>query len=959
MQKSKRSQILASLLTGSMIFGGLLIVPQTVYAYTMISGGAGGNGGGGGIYAKVGEDGEAARVNGNEQESSYNIGKGEEPNGMNGGAGGKGGDLDYEMDTSSINSNEYVFIYGGFGGDGGGAGTYQNGLGGRGGDGGNINVTTDGNSLWCDVFEMRGGNGGKDFYSSGNGNKVGEGGTGGSASFTTYGSIRAEQSFSVTSGRFDIPGIVSDRGKGGDAYFHGNRVTTPNISLNRYGDSKLNFYTYMLNIDTGGTSLSLDNTIAANEEGEDGVYIDTAMLGDDDLTVYSNNNGKARIDNLYLMGKGNFNDINNAINLGRLSVSGGTINDTNWNGIIEHKYDDDNIYMGRSGITFDVNQDKTLNRNIVEEPSSIVVDNSYNFTKTGSGTLDLNSTADYSGMTIVREGKLNVGSNRLANSAGLALYGGATFDRGTADVNWDGKQLLVDSSNNQTANYIGDLSAQNSDLYFISSTAPQEPLLFVAGDVNINSSKYNVGLSGGTQIAEGTKLTLIKTDGTLTADNIEKGTGFAGIVNIGSTIEADITNAVKVSEDGENLVIGGQEPTDPENPPVDPDPEQPTDPENPPVDPDPEQPTDPENPSVDPDPEQPTDPENPPVDPEQPIDPDNPSVDPNPEKPGSGGSIVVDVSGSRAKAESKMLSEGFLGGVAFNLQGADLIADRGIASAIDATKDENSAIFAQISRGSIDYETGSSVDVDGTNMLLGAAWKHGKETTMGVFAEYGDGSYDTENNFNGINMKGSGDTSYFGGGFLARRDYIGTAAGHYYLEGSMRLGRTDNEYTNSYLRDSLGRTAHYDIDGMYYGMHVGAGYLRQIDEHRTLDMYGKLLWTRQEGDTTTLSTGERLNFSDINSWRWRMGARFNYNDGEKTGYYAGLAWEHEFDGEADATVNGFAIDKPSLKGDSGIAEIGMNYKPSADNPWILNLNVQTYFGARDGWRGGVEATYTF
>lgn len=943
MQKSKQSQILVALLTGSMIFGGLTVAPSTAQAYFMINGGTGGNGGGGGIYSKVGEDGEAARINGNEQENSYNIGKGEEPDGMNGGAGGKGGDIDYEMDTSSINSNDYITISGGLGGDGGSTSDIQLGIGGKGGEGGTVNVTTDGSLLWCNVLEIKGGAGGKDFYSS-NG-KEGDGGNGGSASFTTHGGLKVDQSFSVTSGSLEIPGIVSDRGNSGDAYFHGNTITAPNISLNRYGNSKLNFYTYMLDVNTG-TSISIDNTIAATKEGDDGVYIGTAMLGDDDLTVYSNNNGKAYIDDLYLIGSGNFNDINDAITLGHLSVSGGTINDRNWNGIIEHEYNDSNIYMGQNGITFGINQDKDLNRNIIEEKSTILSGNQtpYTLTKTGLGTLNLNGTADYSGMTIVREGKLNVGNNTLANSAGLALYGGATFDHGTADVNWDGKQLLVDGSNNLTANYIGDLSAQNSDLYFISSVSPTEPLLSVDGNVNISNSKYNVGLSGGTQIADGTKLTLIQSNGTLTADNITKGEGFDGVINIGSTIEADITNAVQVSEDGENLVIGEQKPTDPENPPVDPD--QPTDPDNPPVDPD--QPTDPDNPPIDPD--QPTDPDNPSVDPDQPIDPDN---------PGSGGSIVVDVSGSRAKSESKMLSEGFLGGVAFNLQGADLIADRGIASAIDATSNENSAIFAQISRGSIDYETGSSVDVDGTNMLLGVAWKHSDETTMGVFAEYGDGSYDTENNFNGINMKGSGDTSYFGGGFLARRDYTGTAAGHYYLEGSMRLGRTDNEYTNSYLRDSLGQIAHYDIDGMYYGMHIGAGYLRQIDENRTLDMYGRFLWTRQEGDTTTLSTGEKLNFSDINSWRWRMGARFNYNDGEKTGYYAGLAWEHEFDGEADASVNGFAIDEPSLKGDSGIAEIGMNYKPSADNPWILNLNVQTYFGARDGWRGGIEATYAF
>ena len=920
MQKSKQSQILVALLTGSMIFGGLTVAPSTAQAYFMINGGTGGNGGGGGIYSKVGEDGEAARVNGNEQESSYNIGKGEEPDGMNGGAGGKGGDLDYEIDNSSIRLSDYVAIFGGFGGDGGDGGTSDDpdlrGPGGRGGDGGNVNITTNG-SISCNIFTLSGGAAGEDFYSDRN--KVGDGGNGGSASFATDGYLRAEQSLSVSTGSF-VPSVSSPEftttgGTGGDVSFYANNITTPDISLNRHGVSKLNFHTYMLNTNVGGTSISLNNTLAAKEENDEGVYIGTAMLSNDEITIYSDNNGKAYIDNLYLMGNGNFNDESNAIELGYLSVSGGTINDNNWNGVIEHKYNNSDIYVGPSGITFDINQDRDLNRNIVEESSIVMVDNPYSLTKTGLGTLNLNGTADYSGMTIVKEGKLNVGNNSLTNSSGLTLYGGATFDEGTADVNWDEKQLLVDASNNQTANYIGDLSAQNSDLYFISNVNPQSALLSVSGDVNISNSKYNVGLSGGTQLAEGTKLTLIKTDGVLTADNIAKGEGFDGVINIGSTIEADITNAVQVSESGEDLVIGGQE----------------------------QEPSDPEEPT--------TDPENPPVDPEEPTT--------DPEKPGTGGSIVVDVSGSRAKAESKMLSEGFLGGVAFNLQGADLVADKGIASAAYVTKNEKSAIFAQISRGSIDYETGSNVDIDGTNMLLGVAWKHGAETTMGVFAEYGDGSYDTENNFGGVNMRGSGDTSYFGGGFLARRDYTGTDAGHYYLEGSMRLGRTDNEYTNSYLRDSLGNIAHYDIDGMYYGMHIGGGYLRQIDENRTLDMYGKLLWTKQEGDTTTLSTGERLDFSDINSWRWRMGARFNYNDGEKTGYYAGLAWEHEFDGEADASVNGFAIDEPSLKGDSGIAEIGMNYKPSADNPWILNLNVQTYFGARDGWRGGIEATYAF
>ena len=787
---------------------------------------------------------------------------------------------------------------------------------------------------------MGGNSGDNDYMIIGNtiGNKGG--GNGGKAIATINGTLKAKDLW------LDSGGIIANNPKasGGSVDFYAKNLNTEHITIYQRNDynNELKFNVDNLNVIKQDTLME----VAMSTQNNGNINIKTAKIGEGSTLSVDNQSGRddivVNVDKLSLVGKGNFNDIDNIVNIGQLSMNGGVLDDDNWQNLTEHLYTNPDILMEENGMTVNVDQNRVLNHNIVM--SATGNNEGYSFTKIGSGTLDLNSTADYSGMTIVREGKLNVGSNRLANSAGLALYGGATFDHGTADVNWDGKQLLVDGSNNLTANYIGDLSAQNSDLYFISSVSPTEPLLSVDGNVNISNSKYNVGLSGGTQIADGTKLTLIQSNGTLTADNITKGEGFDGVINIGSTIEADITNAVQVSEDGENLVIGEQEPTDPENPPVDPD--QPTDPDNPPVDPD--QPTDPDNPPIDPD--QPTDPDNPSVDPDQPIDPDN---------PGSGGSIVVDVSGSRAKSESKMLSEGFLGGLAFNLQGADLIADRGINSAIDVTNNENSAIFAQISRGSIDYETGSSVDMDGTNMLLGTAWKRGTETTMGIFAEYGDGSYDTKNNFNGIEMRGSGDTSYFGGGLLARRDFSGTDAGHYYLEGSMRLGRTDNEYTNSYLHDSLGRIAHYDIDGMYYGMHVGAGYLRQIDEHRTLDMYGKLLWTRQEGDTTMLSTGEKLNFSDIDSWRWRMGARFNYNDGAKVGYYAGLAWEHEFDGEASASVNNFVIDKPSLKGDSGIVEIGLNYRPSIDNPWILNLNVQNYFGARDGWRGGVEATYMF
>ena len=92
------------------------------------------------------------------------------------------------------------------------------------------------------------------------------------------------------------------------------------------------------------------------------------------------------------------------------------------------------------------------------------------------------------------------------------------------------------------------------------------------------------------------------------------------------------------------------DPSDPENPAIDPDEPgvDPSDPENPAIDPDEPgvDPSDPENPATDPDEPgvEPSDPENPAIDPDEPgvdpsdpenpaIDPDEPVVDPEPEEP--------------------------------------------------------------------------------------------------------------------------------------------------------------------------------------------------------------------------------------------------------------------------------------------------------------------------------------
>ena len=134
-----------------------------------------------------------------------------------------------------------------------------------------------------------------------------------------------------------------------------------------------------------------------------------------------------------------------------------------------------------------------------------------------------------------------------------------------------------------------------------------------------------------------------------------------------------------------------------------------------------------------------------------------------------------------------------------------------------------------------------------------------------------------------------------------------------YLEASGRAGRIENSYRNDDLCDFWGREAQYDTSSRYYGMHAGSGYVWELTEKSSLDIYEKFLWTRQKGDSVQMSTGETLVFDDVNSRRLRVGTRYSHSDDGKTGMYAGAAYEYEFDGAARASTNGYAIGVPTLQ----------------------------------------------
>jgi outer membrane autotransporter protein len=232
--------------------------------------------------------------------------------------------------------------------------------------------------------------------------------------------------------------------------------------------------------------------------------------------------------------------------------------------------------------------------------------------------------------------------------------------------------------------------------------------------------------------------------------------------------------------------------------------------------------------------------------------------------------------------------------------------------------------------------------------------------TLGGFFEYGNGAYDTHNSFANAAVHGDGDMYYIGGGILGRMEFADTGTGRFHAEASGRVGRVRNEYDSSDLRDPhTGVKANYDSSSTYYGLHFGAGYVWNMTERASLDLYGKYFWTHQEGNKVTLANGDPVRFKAVDSQRLRLGGRFTYAPDERVTPYIGAAYEREFDGKAHASTYGYAIDTPSLRGDTGIGEFGLTLTPSTNLPLSFDLGVQGYTGQREGVTGSLQIKFEF
>jgi len=267
------------------------------------------------------------------------------------------------------------------------------------------------------------------------------------------------------------------------------------------------------------------------------------------------------------------------------------------------------------------------------------------------------------------------------------------------------------------------------------------------------------------------------------------------------------------------------------------------------------------------------------------------------------------------------------------------------------------AVLSGMKASDMRLESGSHVDVRSASFALGLA-KEFNSLLTSLFMEFGGGKYDTFNEFGGTfngnyisDIRGSGHMRYYGAGVLGKLDL----PSDFYVEASAKLGRIKTDY-KTVLPD--GTEASYDADRNYYGAHAGVGKIFEINDASDLDLYAKLFFTRV-GKKQVEINSESILLKQSNSLRTKLGFKYSYELGQSLDLFGGLAYERELDGKARGLNLAYGTDiaSPSMKGNTGIAEVGAKLKNLGN--FEAAAKFEGMVGKRKGLSAGLNLEYKF
>lgn len=321
--------------------------------------------------------------------------------------------------------------------------------------------------------------------------------------------------------------------------------------------------------------------------------------------------------------------------------------------------------------------------------------------------------------------------------------------------------------------------------------------------------------------------------------------------------------------------------------------------------------------------------------------------------------LIATVRDTEINPQTKSLVETRVAAAALINGGADLLAESGMNAAISAgntadqgmgaqaaANDHTYHLWAAQSGSALRLNSGSHIDAKGWNLNLGFARQKAAERsilTYGPFVEYGHGSYDS---YLDDGTHGDGASSYIGAGIMAKS----VTENGSYIEGSVRVGRTKSDYTGSIA----GQSAGYDMSSTYYGAHIGVGQKKELTGG-TLETYAKYFYAHQSGGSERLTTGDLYDFDAVDSHRLRIGTRWTKENGAGE-FYTGLAYEYEFGSDARASYAGYGTPTPTLKGSTGIFELGYRFA-RPDSNVSYGLNLTRMMGKRRGITGSMQVNW--
>ena len=300
-------------------------------------------------------------------------------------------------------------------------------------------------------------------------------------------------------------------------------------------------------------------------------------------------------------------------------------------------------------------------------------------------------------------------------------------------------------------------------------------------------------------------------------------------------------------------------------------------------------------------------------------------------------------------------------------EGADFVAGEGIDRALQASQclpgePCGAKAFVAVNGGYSTYKAGTTFDMSYGNMLAGIArqCKIGPVGYLaGVFFETGLSRFHSEYEpDDSRSIDSEGHDYYYGVGALAKVFLNRDLLKGLYAEGSIRYGLMMGDWQSHDIQ-SDGQTADWDGRAPYLTAHGGLGYMWNVTDNVTADVYAKYFWGHLWGDDGTIC-GQKFEFDDIYSSRVRTGARLNFKKDETFSWYLGGAWEHQFDSKSRGTIYGYDVPSTDLKGNTAIAEAGVFFKPAADSDFSFMLGTTGYFGEkREGVTGHLQVRYEF